>query len=196
MKRAFDLAVSLLALVVTSPVVAVAAVAVKVDSPGPAFYNGRRTGRGGREFRIHKLRSMGSGANATGPAITAGDDPRITRVGRFLRRSKIDELPQLLNVVKGEMSLVGPRPEDPTYVERYTREQRRLLTVRPGITGAASLAFLDEEEGLSGGSAEDRYVADVLPKKLALELAYLDRATFASDLGILFQTAGAVLRRR
>ena len=193
MKRAFDLVVSTVGLVVTSPIVFVAAIAVKLDSPGPAFYSGRRAGRDGREFRIHKLRSMRSGA---GPGITAGDDPRITNVGRFLRRSKIDELPQLLNVVKGEMSLVGPRPEDPAYVERYTPEQRRLLSVRPGITGPAALAFIDEEEQLRGGSAEDRYIADVMPKKLAAELAYLDRATFAGDLGILVRTAGVVLRRR
>jgi len=192
MKRAFDLTIAALGLALTSPVVAVAAVAVKLDSPGPAFFSGRRTGKGGREFRIHKLRSMHA---ATGAAVTAGDDPRITRVGRFLRRTKIDELPQLLNVVKGEMSLVGPRPEDPTYVERYTAEQRRLLSVRPGITSPASLAFMDEEAQLRGGSPENLYLTEVMPKKLALELAYLDRATFGSDLRVLLQTAGAVLRR-
>src|SRR5262249_10977299 len=149
-------------------------------------------GKGGREFRIHKLRSMHA---ATGAAVTAGDDPRITRVGRFLRRTKIDELPQLLNVVKGEMSLVGPRPEDPTYVERYTPEQRRLLSVRPGVTSPASLAYIDEEAQLRGGRPENLYLTEVRPKKLALELAYLDRATFGSDLRVLLQTAGAVLRR-
>jgi lipopolysaccharide/colanic/teichoic acid biosynthesis glycosyltransferase len=190
MKRAFDVAVSLIGLVVASPVIAVAAIAVKLDSPGPAFYGGRRAGRGGHEFRIHKLRSMRS---ETGPAITAGDDPRITRVGRFLRRTKIDELPQLLNVLKGEMSLVGPRPEDPAYVARYTPAQRRLLTVRPGITGPAALAFIDEEEQLRGGAAEERYLTEVMPRKLAVELDYLDRATFASDLGILARTVAAVL---
>lgn len=193
MKRAFDLVVSIVALVLTSPVVVVAALAVKLDSPGPAFYNGRRVGKDGREFRIHKLRSMRAGP---GPAVTAGDDARITAVGRFLRRTKIDELPQLLNVVTGEMSLVGPRPEDPAYVERYTAEQRRLLTVRPGITGPAALAYIDEEEQLRGGAPEDRYVAELMPRKLEVELAYLDRATFAGDLHILIRTAGAVLRRR
>ncbi len=193
MKRAFDLIVAALGLTVTSPVIAAAAIAVKLEGPGPAFYSGRRVGKDGREFQIHKLRTMRQGR---GPAVTAADDPRITGVGRFLRRTKIDELPQLLNVAKGEMSLVGPRPEDPRYVERYTAEQRRLLRVRPGITGPAALAFIDEETQLSGGATEDRYVTDVMPKKLALELAYLDRATFGADLGILVRTAGAILRRR
>jgi lipopolysaccharide/colanic/teichoic acid biosynthesis glycosyltransferase len=186
MKRAFDLTVALLGLVVTSPVVLAAAIAVKLDSPGPAFYSGVRAGRDGRPFRIHKLRTMRPGP---GPSVTAGDDPRITRVGRFLRRTKIDELPQLLNVVKGEMSLVGPRPEDPDYVALYTPEQRRLLSVRPGITGAAALEFAAEEEMLRGGDGERRYLEDVMPRKLALELRYLDRASFAGDLGILLRTA-------
>jgi lipopolysaccharide/colanic/teichoic acid biosynthesis glycosyltransferase len=195
-KRTFDVAVSLVALVVTSPLLAAAAVAVKLESPGPAFYSGRRAGRDGREFRIFKLRSMRSGSAGGGPAVTAADDPRITRVGRFLRRTKIDELPQLVNVLKGEMSLVGPRPEDPVYLKYYTPEQRRLLTVRPGITGPASVAFVHEEELLKGGSAEERYVADVMPRKLDLELAYVDHATFVTDLRILIRTAGAILRPR
>ena len=196
MKRAFDFLVALVGLAVTSPVLAAAAVAVKLDSPGPVFYNGRRVGKDGQEFLIHKLRSMHAGADAAGPAVTAGDDPRTTRTGRFLRRSKLDELPQLLNVLKGEMSLVGPRPEHPRYVERYTAEQRRLLSVRPGITGPASLAFIDEETQLRGGQPEDRYLNDVMPRKLALELSYLDQATMANDIKILIRTAGAVLRRR
>src|SRR6266446_3036452 len=170
MKRGFDLLVALLGLVVTSPIVAVAAVAARLDSPGPAFYSGPRVGRNGAVFRIHKLRTMAAGAEVRGPAVTAGDDPRITRVGRVLRRTKLDELPQLLNVVKGEMSLVGPRPEHPAYVEGYTAEQRRLLSVRPGMTGPAALAFIDEEETLRGLNPEDRYVTDVMPQKLALEL--------------------------
>ena len=192
MKRVFDLTVAVVGLVITSPVVLASAIAVKLDSPGPAFYSGRRAGRDGRTFRIHKLRTMRAGA---GPSVTAGDDPRITRVGRFLRRTKIDELPQLLNVIKGEMSMVGPRPEDPDYVALYTPEQRRLLSIRPGITGPAALEFVDEEAMLSGGDGERRYVEDVMPRKLALELAYADKATFASDLGILMRTAALVARR-
>ena len=196
MKRAFDFLVALIGLIVSSPVVAAAAVAVKLDSPGPAFFSGPRAGLDGTVFQIHKLRSMRVGADASGPAVTAGDDPRVTRVGRFLRRWKLDELPQLLNVLKGEMSLVGPRPEDPRYVERYTPEQRRLLSVRPGVTGPSALSFLDEEEMLRGGQSEDRYLYDVMPRKLELELRYLDHATLATDIGILLRTAGAVLGRR
>ena len=189
MKRAFDVAVALAGAVMTSPIVAVAAIAVRLDSPGPAFYSGPRVGRGGRVFRMHKLRTMSTGAEATGPAVTAAGDTRVTRVGRFLRRTKIDELPQLWNVVAGDMSLVGPRPEHPAYVARYAPEQRRLLSVRPGITGPATVAFIDEEGLLAGGDGERRYVEDVMPRKLAVELEYLDRASFASDLRVLARTA-------
>ena len=193
MKRGFDLVVALAGLVVTSPIIAAAAVAIKLDSRGPVFFHGPRTGKDGRVFRIHKLRTMRG--DGRGPAVTAGDDPRITRVGRVLRRSKLDELPQLFNVVKGDMSLVGPRPEHPDYVARYTQRQRRLLTVRPGLTGPATLDHMDEEEELRGGDAETRYLEQVLPRKLELELDYLDRATPGSRVVILLRTAGAILRR-
>ena len=195
MKRGFDLAVAVLGALITSPVVAVAAIAVKLDSPGPALYSGPRVGRGGTEFRMHKLRTMRQGADAAGPAVTAGDDPRVTRVGRFLRRTKIDEIPQLWNVVLGDMSMVGPRPEHPRYVARYTPEERRLLEERPGITGPATIAFMDEETMLSGGDGERRYLEDVMPRKLEVELDYIDRATFTSDLAILLKTVAVVLRR-
>ena len=195
MKRGFDIVAATLGLIVTSPLIAVAALAVKLDSPGPALFSGPRVGRDGVVFRMHKLRTMGAGADKAGPAVTAGDDPRVTKVGRFLRRTKIDELPQLWNVVRGEMSLVGPRPEHPDYVARYTAEQRRLLAFRPGITGPAALEFIDEERVLSGGDGEAKYVEEVMPKKLALELRYVERATFASDLAILARTAARVLRR-
>lgn len=192
MNRAFDLPVALLGSVLTSPVVLACAIAVKLDSPGPAIYSGPRAGRHGKVFRIHKMRTM---VVAPGRSVTAGDDPRITRVGRFLRRTKLDELPQLWNVVKGDMSLVGPRPEHPDFVARYTPEQRRLLDVRPGISGPAALAFIDEERLLTGRD-EGAYVDEVMPKKLALELQYLDRATFATDVGILLQTVASLVRTR
>ena len=195
MKRGFDFVIALIGLTVTSPIIAASAIAVKIDSGGPAFFSGPRVGRNGAVFHMHKLRTMRAGADKTGPAVTAGDDPRVTRVGRFLRRTKIDELPQLWNVVRGEMSLVGPRPEHPDYVARYTPEQRRLLAFRPGITGPAALAFIDEERILSGGGGEARYVDDVMPRKLALELGYVERATFGSDVAILFRTAAHVVRR-
>jgi lipopolysaccharide/colanic/teichoic acid biosynthesis glycosyltransferase len=146
-------------------------------------------------FKIHKLRSMRAGADGAGPAVTAGDDARVTPVGRLLRRTKLDELPQLLNVIKGEMSLVGPRPEHPDYVKHYTAEQRRLLSVRPGITGPSALAFINEEEALRGGQPEVTYVNEVMPQKLAIELGYVDSATFGTDLAILLRTAALVLRR-
>ncbi|TME55237.1 MAG: glycosyltransferase [Chloroflexi bacterium] len=193
LKRIFDVAVSAVGLVVTSPIVLAAALAVKLESPGPAFYAGTRVGRGGRHFRILKLRTMQ--ARPGGPSVTAGDDPRITRVGRVLRRSKLDELPQLLNVLRGEMSLVGPRPEDPRYVAHYTPEQREVLGVRPGMTGPTVLAFIDEEELLRGGDAESVYLAEVMPGKLAIDLKYVRHASFGGDLMILGRTALAVLRR-
>jgi lipopolysaccharide/colanic/teichoic acid biosynthesis glycosyltransferase len=195
MKRAFDVTVASLGLVLTSPLILAAAVAVKSDSEGPVIFSGPRVGRDGVVFRMHKLRTMRAGADRAGPAVTAGDDPRVTRVGRFLRRTKIDELPQLWNVVKGDMSLVGPRPEHPDYVAHYTAEQRQLLAVRPGITGPATLAYIDEERLLSAGGGEGRYVDEVLPRKLALELQYVRVASFGSDLAILVKTAARVVRR-
>jgi lipopolysaccharide/colanic/teichoic acid biosynthesis glycosyltransferase len=195
MKRLLDIAVSGAGLVLTSPILLAAAIAVKVETPGSAFYGGHRVGKDGRAFRIFKLRTMRTGADQQGPAVTAGGDPRITTVGRFLRRTKIDELPQLLNVLKGEMSLVGPRPEHPDYVARYTPEQRRVLTVRPGITGPAALAFVDEEEQLRGPDPEAAYLADVTPQKLAVDLEYVDSASVGGDLRILGRTLLVVARR-
>jgi lipopolysaccharide/colanic/teichoic acid biosynthesis glycosyltransferase len=192
-KRAFDVAVSAAGLVLASPVILAAAVAVKLESPGSAFYGGTRVGKDGRTFRILKLRTMRP--QSGGPAVTAGDDPRITSVGRLLRRTKIDELPQLLNVLKGDMSLVGPRPEDPRYVALYTPEQRSVLTVRPGITGPTVLKFIDEEQVLRGGDPESVYVADVMPQKLAADLQYVKTASFAGDLSILGRTFLAVVSR-
>ena len=193
--RFLDLAVALPALAVAAPVIAASAIAIKLDSPGPVFYHGDRVGRNGVPFRIHKLRTMRTGAESVGPAVTAADDPRVTRAGRILRRTKLDELPQLFNVIRGEMSLVGPRPEHPAYVARYTPHERRLLTVRPGITGPATLAYIDEEESLRGGQAEATYLQTVLPRKLQLELDYLQTATPATRIAILLRTAAAMLRR-
>jgi len=194
-KRTFDLAASALGLVLTSPFLLAGAVAVKVASPGPAFYRGVRVGRHGKQFHIYKLRTMEVDAEKKGPAVTSGDDPRITPLGRALRRTKIDELPQLLNVLKGEMSMVGPRPEHPDYVTYYTPEQRRLLDVRPGITGPAAIAYIDEEKRLEGKDSEKTYLSEVMPGKLELELRYIERASLWTDLGILARTAGAIVRR-
>ncbi|HYM66092.1 MAG TPA: sugar transferase [Patescibacteria group bacterium] len=195
MKRAFDLTGAMIGLILTSPILLVAAIAVKLGSPGPAFYSGPRVGRGGTVFEIHKLRSMKIGAADSGPSVTAAGDPRVTPAGRFLRRTKIDELPQLWNVVKGEMSLVGPRPEHPDFVARFTERERRLLSVRPGMTGPAALEFHDEERRLRVADPVDTYVHEVLPRKLEIELGYLDSAGFVSDLVILARTLWLVLRR-
>ena len=195
MKRALDVLGSALGLVIGSPVILVAAIAVKLDSPGPAFYSGVRVGRNGRPFRILKVRTMRLNADQQGPAVTAIDDQRVTRVGRVLRRFKLDEIPQLLNVLKGDMSLVGPRPEHPDYVARYTPEQRRVLDVRPGITGPSSIAFIDEEEILKGGDAETTYLKDVMQEKLAVDLKYVETASVAGDIRILGQTVLLLVRR-
>ena len=192
LKRTFDLIVSLVALIVLSPLFVVIAVLVKLDSPGPAFYRAERIGRGGRPFRMYKFRTMVVGADRAGPAITCKDDPRITRLGRLLRRTKLDELPQLLNVLRGEMSLVGPRPEAPRYVALYSPQQREVLKARPGITGLAQLAYIHEEELLNPANLDRDYVRVLLPRKLALDLEYVNGRCFLLDLKILLWTALAL----
>jgi len=194
LKRTFDLIVAALTLTCSLPVLLVSAVAIKLDSRGPVFYRPPRVGRDGRLFRIWKLRTMLAKA-PDGPPVTAADDPRITRVGRFLRRTKLDEIPQVLNVLRGEMSLVGPRPEDPVYVAGYTPEQRRVLSVRPGMTSPASLAFSDEERLLATGRRDAAYATTILPVKLDLDLVYLQRRSFLYDLTILARTAGLLFPR-
>jgi lipopolysaccharide/colanic/teichoic acid biosynthesis glycosyltransferase len=190
--RLLDLVASGLGLVVLSPLFLLIALAIRLDTTGPVLYRARRIGKDGAPFSLYKFRSMVAGADKRGPGVTAAGDMRITRAGRFLRRTKIDELPQLINVLKGDMSLVGPRPEDPRYVALYTPEQRRVLAVRPGITSAASLAYRHEEQLLSGEGWETIYRTRVLPDKLAIDLAYLARRTVASDLKLIIQTIAAV----
>jgi lipopolysaccharide/colanic/teichoic acid biosynthesis glycosyltransferase len=192
LKRLFDLVVAAVGLVVLSPLFLLLAVWIKFDSPGPVFYRGQRVGKDERLFKMLKFRGMVKGANQEGPAITAKGDPRVTRAGQFLRQSKLDELPQLINVLRGEMSLVGPRPEDPRYVEFYTPEQRRVLSVRPGLTSLASIKFRHEEELLARGGGDDFYVQVLMPRKLEMDLEYLERASFGSDLRVLLKTAAAV----
>ena len=193
-KRVFDFAGAALGLVVLAPLLAALAAAVKLGDGGPVFYRARRVGQGGRPFGLYKFRTMVEDADRQGPGITTAGDRRVTRVGAFLRRTKLDELPQLWNVVRGEMSFVGPRPEDPRYVARYTPEQRRVLAVRPGLTSPASLAFRDEASRLRGDDWERTYVEEVLPEKLALELAYLRHRTLGSDLRLILRTLAALAR--
>jgi lipopolysaccharide/colanic/teichoic acid biosynthesis glycosyltransferase len=194
-QRALDLAVAVGGCVLLSPLMSAIAVWIRLDSPGPALYRARRVGKDGAPFWMLKFRTMKENAEAEGAGITSRDDPRVTRAGAFLRRYKLDELPQLWNVVRGEMSLVGPRPEDPRYVEWYTPRQRAVLTVPPGMTGAASVRFRHEERWLAGADGERTYREVVLPRKLEIELGYLRRRTFWSDLGILWETVRAVSRK-
>jgi lipopolysaccharide/colanic/teichoic acid biosynthesis glycosyltransferase len=192
-KRLFDIVVSLAALLLLAlPMLAVAAW-IKLDSPGPVFFRQQRVGRHGVPFAIHKFRTMRHGAG--GPALTVGDDARITRAGRWLRRTRLDELPQLLDVLAGDMSLVGPRPEVPRYVALYPPGLReRALAVRPGLTDPASLAYIDEAALLAAAADPEReYVERILPAKLQAAAAYAERATLASDIAVLARTARALL---
>jgi lipopolysaccharide/colanic/teichoic acid biosynthesis glycosyltransferase len=192
-KRAFDLLVSSLALLLLSPLLLLLALWVKLDSPGPVLYRGQRVGKDGQPFLMNKFRTMVEGAERRGPAVTYRDDPRVTRAGRFLRQTKLDELPQLLNVVKGEMSLVGPRPEDPSYVALYTQEQRQVLSVKPGITGPTQLEYRDEASMLRGESVDEEYVTRLMPEKLKSDLEYVRTRSLLLDLTILWRTATTLL---
>jgi len=167
MKRAFDFLCSSLGLLFLSPIFLLVSIAIYFESRGPVFFRQERVGKDGKSFRIIKFRSMVAGASEIGLKITTAGDPRVTRVGRFLRRTKLDELPQLINVWRGEMSLVGPRPEVPIYVALYSERQTKVLSVRPGITDPASIEYADEEKILGGAiDAQRTYIEEILPKKL------------------------------
>lgn len=194
-KRAFDLLGAVLALLILGPVMLLVALWIKLDSPGPVFYRQERVGRFGVPFRIHKFRSMRQ--DAAGLPITVGEDPRITRAGQFLRRTRLDELPQFIDVLQGRMSLVGPRPEVPRYVALYPAALReRALAVRPGITDPASLAYIDEAALLAAAADPEReYVERILPVKVQAAVDYAERASLLNDLAVLARTAAALLRR-
>jgi lipopolysaccharide/colanic/teichoic acid biosynthesis glycosyltransferase len=196
-KRLFDLTVASIALLLLAPLLALLALTIRLDSPGPVFFRQVRVGRHGREFRIHKFRTMVADAPAQGLPLTVGEDPRITRVGRWLRRTRLDELPQLLDVLQGTMSLVGPRPEVPRYVALYPPDLRqRVLAVRPGITDPASLQGLDEAAMLAAASDPEReYVQVLLPRKLRLAAEYAERASLATDVAVLLRTVRALVAR-
>jgi lipopolysaccharide/colanic/teichoic acid biosynthesis glycosyltransferase len=165
---------------------------VKVTSAGPVFYRGERIGRGGSSFRILKFRTMRAGAS--GPAVTRGGDARVTPTGRILRRSKLDELPQLVNVLRGDMTIVGPRPEAPEFVSLYTDDERRVLTVRPGVTSPASLRYRREESLLGGDDWHDRYVNEIMRDKLRDDLHYIETRTFLGDLRLIVRTFASLFR--
>jgi lipopolysaccharide/colanic/teichoic acid biosynthesis glycosyltransferase len=188
LKRVFDVVVAGSALVASAPVLAVAAAAIKLDSPGPVLFAQTRVGKDKRPIRTLKLRTM-TNAAGSGPQITADRDPRITRVGRWLRKAKLDELPQLWNVIRGDMALVGPRPEVPRYVELYRPEWQPLLEVRPGLTDLASLTFRHEEELLALARDRERaYREVIMPLKLQLALDGMQRSSLRDDLSVIAKT--------
>lgn len=181
-------------MLLTSPLLVVAFVAIKLDDAGPLFFRQTRVGREGRPFQILKLRTMRQGT--AGPSVTASGDPRVTRVGRWLRRTKLDELPQLWNVLVGEMSMVGPRPEVPRYVEQYTPAQREVLRLRPGITDEASIEFRNEEQLLAAAPEPEKfYIEHCVPRKIAINLAYAREASVARDFRVILRTVAVLFHR-
>jgi lipopolysaccharide/colanic/teichoic acid biosynthesis glycosyltransferase len=191
-KRALDVTIGAFALALATPLMVGVALAMRLSGDrGPFLYRARRVGEGAAIITVFKIRTMNEGS--TGPSITMPGDPRVTPLGQVLRRYRIDELPQLVNVVRGDMSLVGPRPEDPEFVDLTDPLHRRVFAARPGITGLAQLAFHDEARRLGGPDAELRYREEILPAKLRLDAEYLDRRTTQLDLRILYRTVRTVL---
>jgi lipopolysaccharide/colanic/teichoic acid biosynthesis glycosyltransferase len=194
LKRTLDVVVAAAVLLLLAPLFIVVAATIKLESPGGVLYRCRRVGRGGRELRMLKFRKMHEGAR--GPALALAKDERFTRVGAFLARTKLDELPQLWNVLKGDMSLVGPRPEDPSFVGPHRNAYEAILAVQPGITGLSQLAFARENEVLDPGDRVGHYLNSILPQKIQMDRLYAAHRSFAMDLKILWWTLRAVVTRR
>lgn len=196
MRRILDIVLALVILPIVSPLFLLVMVAVVIESPGNPFYGGWRVGKGGKKFKMWKFRTMMTGADRIGTAITTRRDPRITKVGWFLRATKIDELPQFINLLAGDLTLIGPRPEAPEFVDQYTSEQRQILTVKPGITGPTQLQYtvLEAETVPDGKDAERFYVEQVMDKKLRLDLEYINKRTFLSDCRVVLQTVALMAR--
>jgi lipopolysaccharide/colanic/teichoic acid biosynthesis glycosyltransferase len=196
-KRIFDISFSMIGLIILSPLLLIIAYLIKKEDGGPIFYRGVRIGQFGKPFRIFKFRTMVVNADKIGGPSTADDDPRITKIGKILRKYKIDELPQLINVLKGEMSIVGPRPEVPFYVDMFTEEEKRILDVKPGITDWASLWDCDQGAILAGSSdPEKTYMEKIRPIKIKLQLRYVDNHSFFTDLKIIFLTILTVITKK
>ncbi|HCW52374.1 sugar transferase [Clostridium sp. SM-530-WT-3G] len=188
-KRLFDIVASGIGIIVLSPLLLIIALRIKTGSDGPVFFKQVRVGKDGKEFEILKFRTMVVNAEKLGRQITVGADNRITKVGGFLRKYKLDELPQLFNVFKGDMSLVGPRPEVPRYVAMYTEEQRKVLSVKPGITDLASIRYRDENELLGKAENPDEfYINTIMPDKLALNMEYIKKSNVFYDIYIIIET--------
>lgn len=196
LKRAFDIIASALGLLVLSPILIAVAIWIKLDSPGPVFYRQVRVGRGGKDFRIYKFRSMRVGSDKGSQITIGGHDSRITRSGYWLRKTKIDELPQLINVLIGDMSLVGPRPEVRHYVDYWTEEQMHVLDVRPGITDPASIRYRNENELLEKAEDPEKYYIEVIMQdKIKLYLEYVEKHGFFYDIALIFQTFYTIIKR-
>ncbi len=195
MKRLLDVFFSTIGLILLLPIFLIIAIFIRFDSPGPVFFGHWRVGKNFKPFKLYKFRSMSANAPEKGPSITVGGDSRVTRVGRLLRKTKLDEIPQLINVLKGDMSLVGPRPEVPKYVEMFRDEYRDILQVRPGITDYATIEFRDEEAVLKGyKNPEEGYVRDVLPRKMELYRKYLKNKGLMTDIGLVFRTLWKIVK--
>ena len=196
-KRTFDLGLATIALLLLTPLFCLGSLLAKLQSKGPVFYKARRVGKDETLFEMYKFRTMVVNADTLGGSLTTYRDTRITHIGRFLRWTKLDELPNLINVIKGEMSLIGPRPEAPNYVKYYTEIQKQVLQVKPGMTGPSQLANRDEAEKLKGQhDPEHYYITELMPKKLALDLHYVATQNLASDIGWLLKTFWVVIVRR
>jgi len=194
LKRAFDISFSFIAVILLSPILLTVALLIKLHDGGPVFYRGERAGLGGKRFRIFKFRTMVLEADKAGASSTPDDDPRITLIGRFLRRYKVDELPQLLNVFRGDMSVVGPRPQVPWAVDLYSAKEKALLSVRPGITDYASIRFRNEGEILKGSADPDgEYLKTIAPEKIRLGLLYVHQHSLLVDIRIIVATMAAVV---
>ncbi|MGG3467852.1 sugar transferase [Neobacillus pocheonensis] len=194
-KRAFDLMMSFFGLIILSPFFIIISLLIKLDSLGPVLFKQVRVGRYEKSFKILKFRTMVTDAEKRGAQITVGRDSRITRVGHFLRKSKLDELPQLINVFKGDMSFVGPRPEVPKYTQYYTKNQKRIFEIRPGITDYASIKYRDENEILAlSSNPEKTYIDEIMVDKLKLNLEYLEKKSLFTDVKIILNTLYRIVK--
>lgn len=188
MPRSIEFIFTIIGLLLLLPLLIFLSIGIKLDSKGPVFYIPNRAGKDGHKFKQIKFRTMKKNADQEGPPITAANDPRITRIGKFLRKTKLDELPQLFNVLIGQMGLVGPRPEDPLIVSEYSEEQKKILKFKPGITSPASFHYRSEEAMMTSENWKEKYVVEILPHKLEVDLNYLERANFLTDVKVILKT--------
>lgn len=194
-KRTFDFLMSMIGILLVSPIFIIISIAISMDSRGGVFYKQERIGRGRKPFKLLKFRSMKTGSDKKGLLTVGSNDSRVTKIGLFIRKYKLDELPQLINIFLGDMSFVGPRPEVKKYVDLYTDEQLKVLEVRPGLTDYASLAYFNENELLSKSTnPEETYIQEVMPAKLRLNFKYLENKGFITDIGLIFKTIKRIIQ--